>query len=82
MFILYPKSSVISWGRTGLLMDISQVLASMNISIITMNAKTDKNNDIVWTLLTFDVVSAGQLDNIIKSMRKIRGVTRAYRINV
>lgn len=67
--------------RTGLLMDISQILANMNISISTMNAKTDKN-DIVWTLLTFDVISAGQLDNIIKSMRKIRGVTRAYRINV
>lgn len=67
--------------RTGLLMELSQVLANMNISINAMNAKTDKNN-IVWTMLTFEVVSAGQLDNIIKSMRRIRGVTRAYRVNV
>lgn len=67
--------------RTGLLMEISQVLANLNISIITMNAKTDKN-DIVWTLLSFEVVNADQLDNIIKNMRKIRGVTRAYRVNV
>ena len=67
--------------RTGLLMEISQVLANMNISITTMNAKTDKN-DIVWTMLTFEVVSAGQLDSIIKNMRKIRGVTQVYRVNV
>ena len=67
--------------RTGLLMEISQVLANMNISIVTMSAKTDKN-DIVWTQLSFDVVSAAQLDNIQKSLRKIRGVNRVYRINV
>ena len=67
--------------RTGLLMEISQVLANMNISISTMSAKTDKN-DIVWIQLSFDVVSAEQLDNILKSMRKIRGVNRVYRINV
>ncbi|MDR0840373.1 MAG: bifunctional (p)ppGpp synthetase/guanosine-3',5'-bis(diphosphate) 3'-pyrophosphohydrolase [Christensenellaceae bacterium] len=67
--------------RTGLLMEISQVLANMNISITTMSAKTDKN-DIVWTQLSFDVVSADQLDNIIKSIRKIHLVTRVYRVNV
>ncbi len=67
--------------RTGLLMEVSQVLANMNISIVTMSAKTDKN-DIVWVQLSFDVVSAEQLDNILKSIGKIRGVNRVYRINV
>ena len=32
--------------------------------------------------LSFDVVSAEQLDNILKSIGKIRGVNRVYRINV
>ena len=67
--------------RTGLLMEISQVLANMNISIITMSAKTDKNA-VVWVQLTFDVISMDQLDNILKSIRKVRGTMRVYRINI
>ena len=70
---------VVAGERTGLLMEISQVLAGMNISITSMTAKTD-HNDMVYTQLSFEVKDANQLDSIIKSIRKIRSVKEVFRI--
>lgn len=76
----YPVTISISAGeRPGVLMDISQLLTNLNISISAMTAKTTA--DIVAVSLTFNVSGAAQLDNIMKSMRKIRTVTDVYRIN-
>jgi GTP pyrophosphokinase len=72
---------IIANERSGLLMDISQLLVNLNISIKAMTAKTDKNN-IVTTQLSFDVTSTDQLAVIIKNMRKIKSVTEVYRLNV
>ncbi|HWR19248.1 MAG TPA: bifunctional (p)ppGpp synthetase/guanosine-3',5'-bis(diphosphate) 3'-pyrophosphohydrolase [Clostridia bacterium] len=72
---------IIANERPGLLMDISQLLVNLNISIKAMTAKTDKNN-IVTTQLSFDVTSTDQLAVIIKNMRKIKSVTEVYRLNV
>ena len=73
---------VIAVERTGLLMDVSQVLAGMNISITAMTAKVDKaNQSIIQIQLSFDVSSTEQLNNIIKSMRKVRSVKEVYRVN-
>ena len=73
---------VVAYERTGLLMDVSQVLAGMNISITAMTAKVDKaNQNIIQIQLSFDVSSTEQLNNIIKSMRKVRSVKEVYRVN-
>lgn len=73
---------VVADERTGLLMDVSQVLAGMNISITAMTAKVDKaNQSIIQIQLSFDVSSTEQLNNIIKSMRKMRSVKEVYRVN-
>ncbi len=73
---------VVADERTGLLMDVSQVLAGMNISITAMTAKVDKaNQKIIQIQLSFDVSSTEQLNNIIKSMRKVRSVKEVYRVN-
>ena len=73
---------VVADERTGLLMDVSQVLAGMNISITAMTAKVDKaNQSIIQIQLSFDVSSTEQLNNIIKSMRKVRSVKGVYRVN-
>ena len=73
---------VVADERTGLLMDVSQVLAGMNISITAMTAKVDKaNQSIIQIQLSFDVSSTEQLNNIIKSMRKVRSVKEVYRVN-
>ncbi len=67
--------------RPGILMEISQLLMSLNISIKAMNAKTDKNG-LVTLQFTFDVSGAEQMNNIIKNIRKIKSVKEAYRINI
>ena len=73
---------VVADERTGLLMNVSQVLAGMNISITAMTAKVDKaNQSIIQIQLSFDVSSTEQLNNIIKSMRKVRSVKEVYRVN-
>jgi len=73
---------VVADERTGLLMDVSQVLAGMNISITAMTAKVDKaNQNIIQIQLSFDVSSTEQLNSIIKSMRKVRSVKEVYRVN-
>ncbi len=73
---------VVGGERTGLLMDVSQVLAGMNISIRAMTAKAEKANaSIIQIQLSFDVSSTEQLNNIIKSMRKVRSVKEVYRVN-
>lgn len=64
--------------RPGVLMDISQVLLSMNVNIKTVNAKTDRNG-MVYVQLSFDISNTSQLNNIIKNLRKIRTVTEVYR---
>ena len=64
--------------RPGVLMDVSQVLLSLNINIKTVNAKTDKNG-MVYVQLSFDITNTSQLNNILKNLRKIRQVTEVYR---
>ncbi|MDD4075000.1 MAG: bifunctional (p)ppGpp synthetase/guanosine-3',5'-bis(diphosphate) 3'-pyrophosphohydrolase [Eubacteriales bacterium] len=68
--------------RAGLLMDISQVLSSMNISIKSMNAKTDTDANMVTVRMSFDVNNAEQLSSIVKNLRKVKGIADVFRINV
>ena len=76
----YPVTiHIVAGERPGLLMEISQLLMNLNISILAMNAKTTE--DIVTVQLTFNVSGAAQLDSIMKGMRKIRTVNDVYRIN-
>ncbi len=71
---------VVAGERPGLLMEISQILMNLNISIKSMNAKT--TGDIVHVQLSFDVSGADQLDSIIKQVKHVRLVNEVYRINV
>ena len=73
---------IVAGERTGMLLDISQILAGMNISISAMTVKADKEDaDTVYVQLSFDVTSADQLGNIIKSIRKINKVKDVYRVS-
>ncbi|MBE5784192.1 MAG: bifunctional (p)ppGpp synthetase/guanosine-3',5'-bis(diphosphate) 3'-pyrophosphohydrolase [Clostridiales bacterium] len=77
----YAASIQIQAGeRAGLLLEISQVLLNLNISIKSMNAKT--TGDVVNLQMSFDVTSAEQLESIIKQIKKVNMVNEVYRINV
>ncbi|MDL2259131.1 bifunctional (p)ppGpp synthetase/guanosine-3',5'-bis(diphosphate) 3'-pyrophosphohydrolase [Eubacteriales bacterium OttesenSCG-928-K08] len=69
---------IISSDRVGILMDVSQTMVNMNTNIKTINARTERNGD-VHVQLSFDVNSASQLNNIIKNLKKINGVTSVFR---
>ncbi len=68
--------------RPGLLLDISQVLNAMNVSIKTMNAKTDADARAVMIRMSFDVNNADQLGGITKNIHKVKGIREVYRVNV
>ena len=54
----------------------------MNISITAMTVKMDKDDPKRMLIqLSFDVTSADQLSNIIKSIRKIHMVRDVYRVS-
>ncbi len=73
---------IVAGERTGMLLDISQILAGMNISITAMTVKADKEDaNTVYVQLSFDVTSTDQLSNIIKSIRKINMVRDVYRVS-
>ena len=77
----YPVNiQVTADERAGLLMEISQLLMNMNISILSMNART--TDDTVSVQMGFNVTGTDQLNSIMKGMRKVRGVREAYRLNV
>ncbi|OQB25345.1 MAG: GTP pyrophosphokinase [Firmicutes bacterium ADurb.Bin182] len=67
--------------RSGILMDISQLLVNMNITLIAVNAKTDKNNQ-VTVQLSFEVKDTAQMNSVIKNLRKIKSVNEVYRLSV
>ncbi len=66
--------------RPGVLMDVSQTLMNLNISMKAINAKADRNQT-VSVQLSFDVNNASQLNNVIKNMKKLKGITDVYRVN-
>lgn len=77
----YPVNiQVTADERAGLLMEVSQLLMNMNISILSMNART--TDDTVSVQMGFNVTGTDQLNSIMKGMRKVRGVREAYRLNV
>ncbi len=66
--------------RPGVVMDITQLLMSFDLGISALNAKADKNGS-VNVQMSFEVNNASQLTNVIKGLKKIRGINDVYRIS-
>lgn len=73
--------SVVATDRPGILIDISQLILNMNISLKTVNAKSEKNGN-ASIQLAFDVTDTQQLNSVIKNIKKVKGISEVYRINV
>ena len=69
---------VVSSDRTGLLADVTAALASMRLLIHTVNARELKNGN-AEIILTVDVNSIGQLQNVLQRIQKIPGVYEVSR---
>ena len=68
-----------AYNRTDLVFDVSQLFISMNISISSFNARSDKKGNTQITL-DFDVKDSEQLDFVQKQVYKIKGVTEVFRV--
>lgn len=79
----YPVDiSILAYDRSGLLRDITSVLASEKINVIGVNTHTDKKDHAAHMLLTVEIEDLtelsrvlsriGQLPNVIEARRKIQ----------
>lgn len=66
--------------REGLILDISQTLVNMRVSLHSINARPTKNGNSA-TLITVSTEGVEHLKNIISRLEKIHGVFSVERIN-
>ena len=69
---------ILAGERNALLADISHTVSSNNIPIVDSNSHRLKNGNAA-VLMTIEVASSTQLQNILDSIRKIHGVISAER---
>ncbi|MFZ5974578.1 MAG: RelA/SpoT family protein [Bacillota bacterium] len=69
---------VMAQDRTGLLMEISQLLTNMKLSVISVNARVTKNKTAIMNF-SVEITDTQQLDKIIKQIRNLPDVTRVFR---
>lgn len=76
----YPVDLIIEANdRSGLIRDISSVLANENISIIGINTRVNKIENIARVMLTIEIKSLAPLNRLISQLRTIPNVTRVNR---
>ena len=66
--------------REGLILDISQALINMRVSLHSINARPIKNGNSV-TFITVSTEGVEHLKNIISRLEKIHGVFHVERLN-
>ncbi|MGI6176465.1 MAG: RelA/SpoT family protein [Christensenellales bacterium] len=67
--------------RAGLILGISQILASMNINLAAMNARNDSKAHRAVINMTLEIQDTQQLDKVIRNFKKIDGVDSVFRVN-
>ncbi|HCL90908.1 MAG TPA: (p)ppGpp synthetase, partial [Candidatus Atribacteria bacterium] len=78
--LFYPvKVKIIADDRPNLVSDIMLIFSSLKITVTAINATTDKNN-IANIDVTLSINNLGQLQEVIKKIKKIDSVLTAKRI--
>ncbi|MCH8104894.1 MAG: bifunctional (p)ppGpp synthetase/guanosine-3',5'-bis(diphosphate) 3'-pyrophosphohydrolase [Proteobacteria bacterium] len=78
---VYPvEVSLIAFQRTGLMQDISTILANQNISLLTINSSTNKVEQMVHSKLTIEIHSVDELVVIIDKLSQVPNVQAVKRI--
>lgn len=70
-----------STDRTGILTEITQRLTELDLEIIALNARTSKEK-LVLINMTIEIKNLEQLSDLMKKVRKIKGVIDVYRVTV
>jgi len=78
---VYPvEVSMIAYPRTGLMQDISTILANMKINLININSSTNRDEQIVHTRMTIEIHGVDELVAIIDKLSQLPNVQEVRRI--
>ena len=69
---------ILGSDRRGVLSDISKVCDDMDVNLIGVNAKTNKDGSMMMTI-TLSISSTQEMQKVLRNMRNIEGVTQVYR---
>ena len=66
--------------RSGLVIEVATLINNMKITMTNINARAEKNGTAVITV-TVEISSVGDLENLIKKIQSLKGVTSVSRTN-
>jgi len=78
---VYPvEVSMTAYDRTGLMQDISTILANLKVNLLNINSNTNRDEQIVHTRMTIEIHSVDELVAIIDKLSLIPNVQEVRRI--
>ena len=78
---VYPvEISMMSYERTGLMQDISTILANLKVNLLNINSNTNRDEQIVHTRMTIEIHSVDELVVIIDKLSSVPNVQEVRRI--
>ena len=69
-----------AYQRTGLMQDISTILANLKINLLHINSNTNKAEQMVYTRMTVEIRSVDELVVIIDKLSRLPNVQDVRRI--
>ena len=78
---VYPvEVSMTAYDRTGLMQDISTILANSKVNLLNINSNTNRDEQIVHTRMTIEIHSVDELVAIIDKLSLLPNVQEVRRI--
>jgi len=78
---VYPvEVTLTAYQRTGLMQDISTILANLKVNLLNINSNTNKAEQMVYTRLTMEIHSVDELVAIIDKLSQLPNVQEVRRI--
>lgn len=78
---VYPvEISISAYQRTGLMQDISTILANLKVNLLTINSNIDPLDQLVYTQLTIEISSVDNLVAIIEKLSQLPNVQDVKRL--
>ncbi len=78
---VYPvEITMTAYQRTGLMQDISTILANLKVNLLNINSKTNQAEQMVYTRLTMEIHSVDELVLIIDKLSQLPNVQDVKRI--
>ena len=78
---VYPvEISMSAYQRTGLMQDISTILANLKVNLLNVNSNTNPDDQMVYTRLTMEIQSVDELVTIIDKLSQLPNVQDVRRV--